>query len=193
MKIHKNGFTLIELLIVVAIIGILAAIAVPNFMNAQMRAKIAHAESDMRALDTALEMYNMDNGHYPLWRDSGGTNINPVNLRLTPLTSPIAYMGQVPQDPFVFGPPSSRLDDSQHVAYITYDYIEAKSQRIHGQTVLGSAWRCSEWRINSFGPDYTNNTGAITFHASNGLKSRGDLIRLGPRTSMNCDASWVGL
>ncbi len=189
----RDGFTLIELLIVVAIIGILAAIAVPNFLNAQMRAKIANAESDMRSLDTALEMYRMDNNHYPLWRDSSGVNINPVNRRLIPLTSPISYISAVPQDPFVYGPPGARIDDSQHEAYVTYDYIESQSQFNHGNIPLGPAWRCSEWRLNGYGPDGTNDVGGLTYAASNGLTSRGDLIRLGPRTGYACDDSWVGL
>lgn len=193
MKKDAFGFTLIELLIVVAIIGILAAIAVPNFLNAQMKAKIANAVSDMRTVGTALEMYRLDNNIYVLWRDQSGTNINPVNRRLIPLTTPISYLSSVPQDPFVFGPPGARADESQHVAYVTYDYIEAYSQSIHGNLPLGAAFRCSEWRINGYGPDGTNNVGAITFDASNGLTSRGDLIRTGPRASYPCDDSWVGL
>ena len=68
---HKqNAFTLIELLIVVAIIAILAAIAVPNFLEAQTRAKVARVRSDQRTLATALETYNLDNNGYPVRRDS---------------------------------------------------------------------------------------------------------------------------
>nr|HQH74561.1 prepilin-type N-terminal cleavage/methylation domain-containing protein [bacterium] len=58
------GFTLIELLIVVAIIGILAAIAVPNFMNARIRANIARVRADQKSISTALELYHMDNNCY---------------------------------------------------------------------------------------------------------------------------------
>ncbi|MFP4382240.1 MAG: prepilin-type N-terminal cleavage/methylation domain-containing protein [Candidatus Sumerlaeia bacterium] len=60
----KRGFTLIELLIVVAIIAILAAIAVPNFLEAQVRAKVSRIKSDMRSVSVALESYAVDNGQY---------------------------------------------------------------------------------------------------------------------------------
>ena len=60
-----KGFTLIELLIVVAIIAILAAIAVPNFLEAQVRSKISRAKADMRTLATAVESYVVDNNQPP--------------------------------------------------------------------------------------------------------------------------------
>ncbi|HPA48466.1 MAG TPA: prepilin-type N-terminal cleavage/methylation domain-containing protein, partial [bacterium] len=61
---QRGAFTLIELLIVVAIIGILAAIAVPNFLNARMRATIARMETDVKALGDALMMYRIDHRCY---------------------------------------------------------------------------------------------------------------------------------
>jgi prepilin-type N-terminal cleavage/methylation domain-containing protein len=105
----KKGFTLIELLIVVAIIAILAAIAVPNFLEAQVRAKISRAKADMRTVATGLETYKLDNNNYPLMNDSNFA-IAPTSkagtgtfLRtLERLTSPISYLtgrGTF-QDPF---------------------------------------------------------------------------------------------
>src|SRR5205823_11982886 len=67
----KRGFTLIELLIVVAIIAILAAIAVPNFLEAQTRSKVSRAKSDMRTMATTIEAYYIDYNK-PAPQSSGG-------------------------------------------------------------------------------------------------------------------------
>src|SRR5512132_3191933 len=65
MKKKESGFTLIELLIVIAIIGILAAIAIPNLLNAVQRGKQKRSMSDMRTMATAIEAYAVDNNVYP--------------------------------------------------------------------------------------------------------------------------------
>ncbi len=70
----KKGFTLIELLIVVAIIAILAAIAVPNFLEAQVRSKVSRAKADQRSLATAIESYFVDNNLYPAAAREGTGN-----------------------------------------------------------------------------------------------------------------------
>lgn len=191
---NQPGFTLIELLIVVAIIGILAAIAVPNFLNAQLRAKVASVQSDMQALSTALEMYFLDNNHYPYWIQPDGSSVNPLPRRFYPLTTPIAYMTAVPQDPFIYGPPGARIDENQDAAYTTYDYVESRgSIKYAGVTLLPPSRRCAEWRISSTGPDGTNTYGSVySYDASNGLRSFGDIVRLGPKMSFPCDDSLVG-
>ena len=82
---NKKAFTLIELLIVVAIIAILAAIAVPNFLAFQTRAKVSRSMADMRGIATALEAYAVDHSDYP--PNDGVYNVIPPQL-----TTPIMFI-----------------------------------------------------------------------------------------------------
>lgn len=89
VKSIQKAFTLIELLIVVAIIAILAAIAVPNFLEAQVRAKVSRVKTDMRSMATAIEAYDVE--HTAL----------PPFFEMYRLSTPVAYItsGLLP-DPF---------------------------------------------------------------------------------------------
>ena len=80
IRLKKEGFTLIELLIVVAIIGIIAAIAIPNLLNAIQRGKQKRTMADMRAIGTAVESYAVDNNQYP----AGGSPVSDIASDLEP-------------------------------------------------------------------------------------------------------------
>ncbi len=103
----KHAFTLIELLIVVAIIAILAAIAVPNFLEAQTRSKVSRTKSDMRTITTGLEAYYVDSNAYPnchmygiaTRNYLGGNASDPMILER--LSTPVAYLTSITfKDPF---------------------------------------------------------------------------------------------
>ena len=96
----RLAFTLIELLIVVAIIGILAAIAVPNFRKAQHRAMISRGLADMRSVVQAYRMYFLDNNGWPEHSD--------LPWAMNPLTTPVAYLNTIIYDVFTMSDPANK-------------------------------------------------------------------------------------
>jgi prepilin-type N-terminal cleavage/methylation domain-containing protein len=107
----KRAFTLIELLIVIAIIAILALIAVPNFLEAQTRAKVSRTNADQRSIGVAIEAYSVDWGGPPIgqweaicWTPSyyGHPNgASQIVAMWSTLTTPVAYMTSIPYDVFI--------------------------------------------------------------------------------------------
>lgn len=99
-----RGFTLIELLIVIAIILILIAIALPNFLEAQIRARVTKAKGEIRSLATAMEAYFLDFKNYPAESEDDclttGSGRNRLSCGLLWLSSPIKYITSIPEDPF---------------------------------------------------------------------------------------------
>jgi len=84
---RPQGFTLIEVLVVVVILGILAAIIVPNIMDKPALAKITKAKADIRAIESAMNMYKLDKHAYPT-TDEGIEALVPK------------YLPRMPKDPW---------------------------------------------------------------------------------------------
>lgn len=187
MNNAKHAFTLIELLIVVAIIGILAAIAVPNFLLAQTKAKIARVEGDLKALSTAMEMYKLDNGDYP--NSSTAASLQSLT-RLEELTEPVAYIATIPIDPFNKYGVEGHLSPREYIYHndTASEWPKGVFEQLRNHH-YGPGKRYPNWIIIGFGPDQTTQDwdeggsipwGAVAYEASNGLVSRGDLYKFGP-------------
>jgi len=172
-----KGFTLIELLIVVAIIGILAAIAIPNFLAAQVRAKVAKAKAEMATIGTALETYAVDNSGYPLYQ---GSYYVP-----TILTTPVSYIKNEVSivDPFRDHVTDPLLRRYRYVCETNYLLAGGYSATVWMNTY---AVEFGKWKLNSAGPDRSwgptlnpPNVYLITqiYDPSNGITSPGDIVR----------------
>ena len=197
---HRPAFTLIELLIVVAIIAILALIAVPNFLEAQTRAKVARCMADMRSLATGIEAYSVDAGYPPLYghiRASGEIqypatdNVDGLNDQMSfagpCVTTPVAYLTQYLEDAFaghlrVHG---SQATGEGHELITKLEFINLEQHvgNFRGAVPpfapkLIPAW--GQWRMVGAGPDGDRGRDIklnIAYDPSNGTVSNGDVVR----------------
>lgn len=114
-----NGFTLIEVMVVVVILGILAAVVVPKFMSRPEQARIVKVKQDILAIQSALDLYKLDNGYYP------STDQGLQALVTKPTSDPMprnwksdGYLQQLPTDPW--GQAYQYMNDNDKVRIFSY-------------------------------------------------------------------------
>lgn len=171
-----RAFTLIELLIVVAIVAILAVIGIPNFLEAQVRAKVARVQNDMRACTTGLEAYKAENGNYPhdYFEDDWKS--------WSQLTTPIPFLDTIfidifsekygPRSPFDYGTQYERPTESQQNGWGAY--------KIEWAIVSPGPDRKEQWDWATFGEtgyDLQLQIKGSAYDPTNGTMSPGDLVR----------------
>lgn len=183
---RSRAFTLIELLIVVAIIAILAAIAVPNFLEAQTRAKVARVNAEFRSCCTAIEAYVVDYNSYPIYNgleqfivpavlNDAGPHFLPYEL-----TTPVAYMTSLFNEIFEGENTPDNIPKIHEYHYFTREqspYFFAQRE----EATYGSAHTARAYYLVSNGPDlWCDQAGMIVYDPTNGAVSSGDIVRFAP-------------
>jgi general secretion pathway protein G len=130
-RASQHGFTLIEIMVVVVIIGILGAIVVPQFMSRPDQAKVTAAKVDLQAIGTALEMYRLDNFHYPSTQQGlEALSKRPTGLPAARSWNPQGYLKSLPVDPW--GTPYQYLNPGVKSADGGYDLYSLGSDGVAG-------------------------------------------------------------
>lgn len=200
---NNRAFTLIELLIVVAIIATLAAIAVPNFLEAQVRSKVSRTRADMRSLATAVETYRVDTNYYPLPAAIMAGSIDVVYPMPSPthalyshnflsgaITTPVSYVSTLFID--VFADPGLEPQlENRYYYYQNFDYTEKLANSAGGSLPAPMVIRrdaFGSWVMFACGPDRDRKdlapaqvglAGLVNafYDPTNGTVSNGDVIR----------------
>jgi general secretion pathway protein G len=134
---HEKGFTLIELMIVIAIIGILSAIAIPNFISYREKSKIAHAESELKTIQMAIIDLAFDTNMWPNNIQAGIVDAGCDSGELGDLSAPDAglvatngdfpdwngpYLEEIPTDPWgnnYWWDPDYGIDGDKYVVIVS--------------------------------------------------------------------------
>ncbi len=141
---NSRGFTLIELLVVIAIIALLATLAVVSLNNARQKSRDAKRVSDIKQIQTALDLYYLDQNAYPTATNSGsactGTTATcGLGVEVTCLDSGsfdttcsgTVYMGSIPRDPSMSGNESACAADASAVCDYAYQRSAASTYSIY--------------------------------------------------------------
>jgi general secretion pathway protein G len=100
MRNAHSGFTLIEIMVVVVILAVLGALVVPKILENVDKARVTRAQSDIRAIQTALDLYRLDNFKYPTTEQGLQALVKqPVDPTITNYRSG-GYLGSTPKDPW---------------------------------------------------------------------------------------------
>lgn len=117
----SGGFTLIEIMVVVVILGILAAVVVPRIMDRPDDARIAKARQDIRALQSALELYRLDNYQYPSTQQGLEALVSePSGEPPARNWKPGGYINSLPEDPW--GNEYQYVQPGEHGDYDVFSY-----------------------------------------------------------------------